>query len=1355
MKQQLLSTISGRQLNVTAGVPGTGRTINGPLRAGVPGQSHAGVAGPPGPLGEAIKTQESTHDDPALEDARNLLNIASAMAASLRKSEIAVYERPAPSKTRRFVTTVAPWLKPASLQDLASFTDGAGNALTAPAPRRDPMISRNRIENGQQARELLAEVERRRQTLDSAVDKLVAARSQHEAACDAGATGEDIDQAASQIRIEEASVRAASGSLHEAIHSTDLLEVISLSHLSDQADKKLAFSLQRLNDIRKDVETLHANSGSRRDEIELEIKAHAEEASLLRSFDYDMSATEEIVAQTAARLNRLSARLGNLTDSGTDTYSTEAEAAGLREKIEETRGVLNLALEKMELCQQRLYRFAELNDNLGDLMKKRAQVDRHWHVADRTMPSLRNASAALEERQGAANEATGNTSGDKNREKDAINAARQYIVEQSIQAAHGFGPQTPPGLATSLERLALKLTAPQPPIPMLPQAVLEIVTRAIADVGVDVGEDAARVLDLLAQHPVTHWVEVAAEQSEPLHEGEGSTPVAVDDSTRIVALCRKMATLPRGTDMLHVLSSDGAQAPDSARSQMLRVFWNAHDAQQAERSSDNGVADWLQQAKRVAHAGLTSASETTFDDVDHAAYNAVRNGYFSNAPGSAYDRHNLRLRKAITEWVIRAAASDSGTERSRAVKPDDKASGGGALWRRKMPTLNKTPYRKRVLNRAYAVAESMGMQSPRIKVDAHVKRRIAELERTIATCRDLNDSPQLRKAMLAAQATVDHLKLRQNRGEHLSQIKLQAKDAKNVSRRIGADGLNARRTRASNEAAEPAGANRQRNVLRKAAPVVLPEFFEQVCSSGLTAYEAVNRIEEHLNTLLPERLHRADTGSSAADDTDLAAAAQLLKAEHFSSKTDIVTFFRSFVLNSRLRDRLRIGAGGTLGVNLPTLPYGAVSPIASPIVTAEKSMTDEAFVQLFMPILGMEMSFGSAHTQAKEATVGVAVGPQVAPGVSLQATFTARAASQQTRTDSTLMRFFRSRHKDEEMRANMLNALDSMVRWDMIAPDRGRAFKDPLEAIFARNPAVVVTQVESFTDTKTLTARVSARLPSARFNDAHGVAQTLGAEVAAFVEAERTRDKRSETGGQIRVVNAKSDTAQQRAGATVNLNFAPLTNQSIPIGPAGRDGVVQRESVPMQLGVSRDFAWVKEQHEISPFLIGDKQDGDLDRHYSTPKDMLAEIAGNRENWLMRCIETLDPDENGEKDNPRNRQRAAVLLDTFEQDIMKLGKTTNYCHYNVNYSMRGEAGAWIDGYRALAELALQRGDHEGARKAQQSIDEVLLMRATWRPLMLIVRERARDSTTLGWRSLIRWQKNANVDGQRTAAQFPPP
>jgi hypothetical protein len=152
--------------------------------------------------------------------------------------------------------------------------------------------------------------------------------------------------------------------------------------------------------------------------------------------------------------------------------------------------------------------------------------------------------------------------------------------------------------------------------------------------------------------------------------------------------------------------------------------------------------------------------------------------------------------------------------------------------------------------------------------------------------------------------------------------------------------------------------------------------------------------------------------------------------------------------------------------------------------------------------------------------------------------------------------------------------------------------------------------------------------------------------------------------------------------------------------------------------------------------------------------MLKEISANREHWLMRCVETLAPDEHGNTDTPENRMRAATLLDEFERQIRWLGKSGNYYLYNVNYSMRGAASEWIDGYRALAALASKRGDIDAQRKAEEKIDEILVMRGTWRPLMLIVRERAKDSKSTGWRNLLRWQRTATVDGQRTATQFPP-
>ncbi|RML90646.1 HopAS1, partial [Pseudomonas syringae pv. maculicola] len=116
---------------------------------------------------------------------------------------------------------------------------------------------------------------------------------------------------------------------------------------------------------------------------------------------------------------------------------------------------------------------------------------------------------------------------------------------------------------------------------------------------------------------------------------------------------------------------------------------------------------------------------------------------------------------------------------------------------------------------------------------------------------------------------------------------------------------------------------------------------------------------------------------------------------------------------------------------------------------------------------------------------------------------------------------------------------------------------------------------------------------------------------------------------------AKGDTAQQRMGVTANLNFAPIASSATPAEKGANHGV-QGQGLGLQLGMSRDLAWALEKNEISPFLIGDKQDADLDRHYSTPRDMQAEITANRDLWLMRCIETLEPDETGNKNTPDNR-----------------------------------------------------------------------------------------------------------------------
>jgi hypothetical protein len=201
-----------------------------------------------------------------------------------------------------------------------------------------------------------------------------------------------------------------------------------------------------------------------------------------------------------------------------------------------------------------------------------------------------------------------------------------------------------------------------------------------------------------------------------------------------------------------------------------------------------------------------------------------------------------------------------------------------------------------------------------------------------------------------------------------------------------------------------------------------------------------------------------------------------------------------------------------------------------------------------------------------------------------------------------------------------------------------------------------------------------------------------------------------------------------------------------------KDGTLGGGSVPIDFSFEREFAQHLQKHGLSPFRINDKQDGDLDRHYFGAKEMLAEISANRDQWCARALETM-PEVNGSKDTPENRAEAQKLLAQFEKDIVALEKEGKYCQFNVNYSMRPQASARIDGARLVGGLAETLGDASRVKEKVKLADAVLQQPATWRPLMLIVREKGKETTNLGLNYGLRVQSVATVDGQRTAAQFP--
>ncbi len=1266
--------ISQHAVDVSIAIPGSGRTINRPLRTSIPDIN--------------IEDHDDDDEDSLLHQSRLLMRHTHAFIASLEASKSSLWQRPAESAMRKRLTRLIPWLKPAPLQTVATLY---GSASANPLKNDE---SADRQEIAQHVQQLQQQMTTQLQELETAAGEVHDLSEQHPA--------ENPAQRAlrqERIRLAEGRLTAIQAKLKEHVEHPATVEVFKLSEYADLADQKIAFAQKRLHELTESASHILTHSDEQTQSAHLKLEANKVKIQTLMTVGVSMDKASAEVHTSTEKLAEIQHALATLTQSP-DTEERHEQ------------------LEKDILYYQILQESAEntLAENLAQLNELDVDTANTEENIDAQLKSLNSDNKALLQKIEGASQQRANASqsiallktitppnpvSDDAAPEKATLEQLKHDLHQSI--ATQAGPRLTPKLDALTDRLINDPSLTKQP----PWLVIDIVMTTLRAA---VGENdnlASDVVDALARHPAEHWLD---------------NNDAGEQANAITAFCRTLSTLPRGMDLLQLLSSKGDATPDAETSRALRTFWTADSA--LEQRPEESVAAWLTQARRVARAKATQ-SEEPLNDVDLAAYNAVRNGYLSNAPGSLYDSDNQRLLKATNEWVVRAMAKrPQGTPRS---------------WRQWVPNLNKTPFQSSMLKQAFDISQSMGMDSLRTQVDTQVNARLDELKQLCALGAEHgSDGDELTKFATSSQALIAHLQKKQKKGRHLSQIPLGKSDLRSIQREW--------------QTAQPTGnthgpAALGRHLRNRLAHAELSPLVTEICTTDLSLYEALGQLNTALRNLLPEA-HRP---AAPADTADFNDAIRLLKDNHFSDKNDILTFFQPLIEGSHLRDRVRMGGGGTLGLGLSSLPYNVMSVVA-PTFSLEMARSDEAFAQLFMPILGMEMSFGKLKTLSAASSIGMMAGGDVVPGVvALQASISGKLQHQHAETEATLMRFFRKRFQDDEMRQKMINCLESMVLWDTLEPQQGQPYSSPLEAVLARNPDVSLSHVSARSQTLNVSGQITGRLFARHQSNAHA-SQWISPEVALSADSERTHDHRVEKNGAVHIDGLHNDAAQQRIRWHAALNMSPVSNT--PDQTDKTKGATGRFSFPFQLGISRDLSWNLERHEISPFTIDDKQDADIDRHYSSAVDMQAEIASNRDEWLMRCIETLEP-EADQRDTPELRQQAAAIMDEFEQTLAQLSTRSKYCHYNVNYSLKGEAGAEIDSYRALAQLARQNKDEAHARQMENAIDDILKMRGSWRPLMLIIRERARDSRSTGINAAIRYQFTKSNDGQRTAAQFPPP
>ena len=263
----------------------------------------------------------------------------------------------------------------------------------------------------------------------------------------------------------------------------------------------------------------------------------------------------------------------------------------------------------------------------------------------------------------------------------ALDAAQDALLQVMLRRPPGFADATASALTPTLRQLADRLPDRSAKDAIPKAALVELVSRGLAQVtGADAGR-ARRALDALLQHPAQAWV--------PL---PGHAMAGMDEPSQtmqdVQGVWRLMSKVGRGTEALMLASRPGVSVADVAvESLTLRAYWRAGQARHDD--ADPQAQAWLHGAQQAACAALHPRAGTTASHVQVAALRAVRQGFLSNAGGSAYDRANQRLLKTVNEWVDRSG------ERTKA--------------QRLLPIRGKTPFSKTAVKAHLKAAPSFGV----------------------------------------------------------------------------------------------------------------------------------------------------------------------------------------------------------------------------------------------------------------------------------------------------------------------------------------------------------------------------------------------------------------------------------------------------------------------------------------------------------------------------------------------------------------------------------------------------------------------------------------------------------------------
>lgn len=891
-------------------------------------------------------------------------------------------------------------------------------------------------------------------------------------------------------------------------------------------------------------------------------------------------------------------------------------------------------------------------------------------------------------------------------------------------------------------------------------AIMEIISRAVAGVTAGNAQQAAVLLRDVMSHPSEHWI--------PLPDTNAVPPdlTHAPPSPAMRQLFQRMAEVPRGIEVLNQIASrDGRTSMGREQLEALHAYWMADKTQEAERSFS--MKAWLESAKFVAqhevHELRKRKKEAPIFDTGSLplekviAFRAVKKGILSNGVGSDFNAINRKLLKVSGQWV--EAAQD---KRNKLLR---------LLPHSLNPSKGKTPFHPKALRLAAQEMEAQGM--PSIKSSAHdsvVEMAEALLEKVAAGCMTklpnrANDR-QARAFDMTVNVLCEYVAGQKKSGEAFASWLTQGCETKFH---------HTKRLYKANLERQDIEQIRKEVMARLDLPLNAgsafsfkwPDPFFQTLfkENKLAPVEAFRRIAEYLDlSIAPE--YKEELGL-----TRLVAELKLDKIDkkietarqrQFTSKDDVYDFFKPLLQELRLRQQVNLTAGGEKGIGIPLLPWAPIEPFIANLNLNLFSKKDEASFQVKSPTFGVEFMIAETTTYSHDVKGTFGFGVDRKPAKLTLPAFSVKAEKAASNTDFLVLRLLRGKDENgvrEEQKARdaSLDLLDTLIRWDADDkhPVAGQKFTSPLEAILALHPDILIGtgQKENKTEQLSTDLTIAARFGKSKKPVSASITVT---PVAAKAE-KATEVSNERTGYAHQVVHDRSDQRKQRLGSAVTLGGIVSLMKKPVKGLAGnahanKQGTWRVTGGGNLVEFSREMAFNLEKNGATRFAIGDKTGGSVDRVYGSPKDVLAEIEANLEDFYLRFLDTIPLAPGEERDTPENRALAESMLRQFMRDL-KAAKKNPALQFNIKYEMQPKMSGWVDALNALEIIALQNGDEEGAWETRKAKSDLMSFRSTWAFKNCAIRSKGKESSTSGLDLFARWSVKQTAETSAALTAYP--